>query len=129
MISFATIQELAKKTKATELNTQREYIQHVFLSYFYQQPDTDRIYFKGGTALRFIYQSPRFSEDLDFNASQSDINSIETVIIQTLTAMEKEGIQTELIEAKKTSGGYLAIINFLLGSRQLSLQLELSQRP
>lgn len=128
MISFATIQQFARKLQTTELNIQREYIQHVFLSYFYQQPNTDTIYFKGGTALRIIHHSPRFSEDLDFNASKSDINSLETIIIQTLSSIEREGIKTELKEAKKTSGGYLAIINFLLGGRQLSLQLELSQR-
>lgn len=34
---------------------------------FYQEKEAEAILFKGGTALRLIYQSPRFSEDLDFS--------------------------------------------------------------
>jgi len=69
MISNEALQALATKLQTTELNVRREYFQHLFLSYFYQQPLTDRIYFKGGSALRMLYHSPRFSEDLDFSSS------------------------------------------------------------
>ena len=72
MISTDKIKELAAKYQTTELNVIREYFQHLFLSYFYQQPISGLIYFKGGTALKIIYKSPRFSEDLDFSIHKID---------------------------------------------------------
>lgn len=127
MISQSTIQNLAKKLQSTELNIRREYIQHLFLSYFYQQPDSDKIYFKGGTALRIIYQSPRFSEDLDFSSSFTK-NKIEDILVQSTREIEREGIGADIKEAKNTSGGYLAIVNFLLGDQEVAIQIEISQR-
>lgn len=128
MISQSAIQNLAQKLQSTELNIRREYIQHLFLSYFYQQVDSETIYFKGGTALRIMYQSPRFSEDLDFSSSATTINRIEHILVQTNREIEREGIKIDIKEAKITSGGYLAIINFLLGNQEVAIQLEVSQR-
>lgn len=128
MILPSEVQKLARKLQTTELNIRREYIQHLFLSYFYQQSESDRVYFKGGTALRIIYGSPRFSEDLDFSAPQSDIHKIENVLLQTIREIEREGIEGDIKESKKTSGGYLGIIHFLLGNQKVSIQLEISQR-
>lgn len=128
MISQASIQSLAQKLQSTELNIQREYIQHLFLSYFYQQSGTDKIYFKGGTALRIIYKSPRFSEDLDFSSSATTINKIEDILINTVREIEREGIKTDIKESKKTSGGYLANIRFQLTNQEVAIKLEVSQR-
>lgn len=127
MISQEQINILANKYQTTQLNTRREYFQHLFLSYFYQQPQSEAIYFKGGTALRIIYQSPRFSEDLDFSTI-SDTALIEQAIIQTLAAIEKTGINTHLQEAKKTSGGYLAGVTFQLLEQTVSILLQISLR-
>jgi hypothetical protein len=52
MIANDALAALHTKYQTTELNVQCEYMQHLFLSYFYQQPQASRIYFKGGTALR-----------------------------------------------------------------------------
>lgn len=41
-----------------------DYLQHLFLRHAAEAPLT----FKGGTCLRIAYGSPRYSEDLDFNA-------------------------------------------------------------
>ena len=65
MISNQFIKDTSTKWQTSEQNVRREYIQHLFLSHFYRHSDSDKIYFKGGTALRIIYRSPRFSEDLD----------------------------------------------------------------
>lgn len=130
MISLSQIRELAAKYQTTELNTIREYFQHLFLSYFYQQPLTSDIYFKGGTALRIIYRSPRFSEDLDFSAAaRVSIKELEQTILQTLNKIEKENIIVLLKEAKTTSGGYLANIVFAAAGFQATvIQLEISFR-
>lgn len=128
MMSQSAIQRLAQKLQSTELNIRREYIQHLFLFYFYQQQDSDKVYFKGGTALRIIYQSPRFSEDLDFSSTTVAIGQMEDVLIQTTREIEHEGIKVDIKEAKKTSGGYLAIIHFVLADHEEAIQLEISQR-
>lgn len=128
MISQSAIQRLAQKLQSTELNIRREYVQHLFLSYFYQQQDSDKICFKGGTALRIIYQSPRFSEDLDFSSTATNINKIEDILVETTREIEWEGMSVDIKESKKTSGGYLAIIHFLLNDQEVAIQLEVSQR-
>lgn len=128
MISQSTIQKIAQKLQSTELNIRREYIQNLFLSYFYQQAESGKIYFKGGTALRIIFQSPRFSEDLDFSSASTTINKFEDILIQTTREIEHEGIEVDIKESKKTSGGYFAIVHFIVNNQEIAIQLEISQR-
>lgn len=129
MISTEQIKKLAIKYQSTQLNVEREYFQHLFLSYFYQQPQAKKIYFKGGTALRIIYNSPRFSEDLDFSAKKISVKDIEQTIINTLNEIEKENINVSIKEAKTTSGGYLASILFeASGFRPILIEIEISLR-
>lgn len=128
MISNQVLQSMAVKYQTTELNLRREYFQHLFLSTFYQQAKTDQIYFKGGTALRLIFDSPRFSEDLDCISGVEDIVTIEETILNTLTAMTRENIDVDLTEATVTSGGYLALITFQAEAELINIQLELSLR-
>lgn len=128
MITTAALRTLATRLQTTELNVRREYFQHLFLSYFYQQPLTDQIYFKGGTALRMLYGSPRFSEDLDFSSSVSNIHALEDAILGTLADIARENIVVDITEAKTTSGGYLAIITFRADHPPVSVQIEISLR-
>lgn len=128
MITQDQIITLAKKYQSTELNIRREYFQHLFLSYFYQQPQTKFIYFKGGTALRILYKSPRFSEDLDFSANLTKTLEIEQALVETLSEIEREGINTVIQEAKITTGGYLASIVFQAGEYTVVIQIEISLR-
>lgn len=128
MISENIIKKLAERHQTSELNIRREYFQHLFLSYFYKQKQADKIYFKGGTALRLVYNSPRFSEDLDFSSSLKDIKVIEQAVVETLAGIEREGIQTEIEEAKETTGGYLATANFKTNGRVTPIQTEISFR-
>jgi len=129
MIADEALRSLASKLQTTDLNVRREYFQHLFLSYFYQQPQADKVYFKGGTALRVLYNSPRFSEDLDFSSSLSDIHAIEEAMLETLSAISRENISPDLEESKKTTGGYLAIISFHTeGHVSVSIQIEISLR-
>ncbi|MDP3046361.1 MAG: nucleotidyl transferase AbiEii/AbiGii toxin family protein, partial [Chloroflexota bacterium] len=129
MITDDAIRALAVKLQTTELNVRREYFQHLFLSSFYQQPPTAQIYFKGGTALRMLYNSPRFSEDLDFSSDVSDIHAIhaiEDAVLETLTAISRQNINPDLAESKTTSGGYLAIVTFRTDHDQVAIQVEIS---
>jgi hypothetical protein len=126
VITVEAIRALAAKLQSTELNVRREYCQHLFLSYFYQQSLTDQVYFKGGTALRVIYNSPRFSEDLDFSASLMDVHSLEDAVVGALAEIARENVGVDIAESKTTSGGYLAIITFGGGDTPVAVQLEVS---
>ncbi len=128
MISEEAIKNFAVKYQTTEENIRREYFQHLFLSYFYAQSETDKIYFKGGTALRLIFRSPRFSEDLDFSSWPKNVKKIEQAVAATLALIEKEGIDVSIIEAKKTTGGYLSLTHFKTTGGFIPIQLEISFR-
>jgi predicted nucleotidyltransferase component of viral defense system len=128
MISEKTLRQIALKYQTDDGTVLREYFQNLFLSYFYQHEDSGKIYFKGGTALRLIYHSPRFSEDLDFSASVTNVTPIERAVLDTLTAIVKEGVKTDLKEATPTSGGYLAELHFTAYGRTVPIRLEVSLR-
>jgi hypothetical protein len=53
------------------LNILREYLQVLVLRSLHESEAFKCMAFVGGTALRFLYQLPRFSEDLDFSLVQS----------------------------------------------------------
>jgi len=128
VITTEAIRALAAKLQTTELNVRREYYQHLFLSYFYQQSLTNQIYFKGGTALRVIYNSPRFSEDLDFSSSLTDIHALEDAVVGALAEIVRENVGVDIAESKTTSGGYLAIITFRGDDAPIAVQLQISLR-
>ncbi|MFH0807624.1 MAG: nucleotidyl transferase AbiEii/AbiGii toxin family protein [Elusimicrobiota bacterium] len=58
-----------KKSPGDNLNHVREYIQAYFLYVIYRKKYYQDMVFTGGTALRFIHQIRRFSEDIDFSLS------------------------------------------------------------
>jgi len=72
MITKEQVKVLAKKYAIDEFTIMREYLQLVFLSHFYRKKEAKTVYFKGGTAIRLLFGSPRFSEDLDFSSKLND---------------------------------------------------------
>ncbi len=128
MIEKRQVQKLAQIWQTTVANIAREYFQQLFLSRLYQEKGSDGLLFKGDTALRIIWQSPRFSEDLDFTGVNITIKEIEALMEGALAKIEMEGIQTEIIESKSTSGGYLAIFKFETVEYKNSIQVEVSLR-
>ena len=129
MISSETIKEFALKNQTTELNIAREYLQNLFLSYFYQQDRSETILFKGGTALKLIHQSPRYSADLDFSSTVATERDITSVIEKTMIEVNREGVDMSIIETKLTSGGYLAILEGNVGEWKISILINISLRP
>jgi len=118
MITQDTIQKLATQYQTSEFpNTVREYFQHLFLSQLYKIEGAENILFKGGTALRIIYGSPRFSEDLDFSIfgieSRQQQNFIENIFAKILVEIEKIGIKIELgPKSGLTNEGYYGDATF-----------------
>jgi len=128
MIEKRQVQKLAERWQTTADNVVREYFQQLFLSLLYQEKGSDSLLFKGGTALRIIWQSPRFSEDLDFTGVNITIKDIEALMKGALAKIELEGIKTEIVESKSTSGGYLAIFQFETNEYKSRIQVEVSLR-
>ncbi|MGC8746897.1 MAG: nucleotidyl transferase AbiEii/AbiGii toxin family protein [Candidatus Saccharicenans sp.] len=89
MLDKETAQQLSQELKIDLFTIYREYLQILFLKYLYRQRESQKIYFKGGTALRFLYGSFRFSEDLDFT-SMLFAKKLEQLINQSLQALSKE---------------------------------------
>ncbi|MDP2905125.1 MAG: nucleotidyl transferase AbiEii/AbiGii toxin family protein [Candidatus Omnitrophota bacterium] len=128
MIEKRQIQKLSQAWQTTADNVIREYFQQLFLSRLYQEKGSDGLLFKGGTALRIIWQSPRFSEDLDFTGVNITIKIIEALMEGALARIEMEGVGAEIIESKSTSGGYLAIFHIVASEYKSRIQVEVSLR-
>lgn len=135
MISTETFEKLSKQYQVGVFpNIVREYFQHIFLGELYKLPNAERLLFKGGTALRIVYGSPRFSEDLDFSlfgVSDHEVKSfVEGLFIKTLVEMEKMGIHVTLGKRfGATSGGYLGVATFQMFDYQpIGVEINISTR-
>lgn len=95
MLTKQQLEELAEFYQIDQFTTFREYLQLLFLNYLYQQKEAGKIYFKGGTAIHFLFNSPRFSEDLDFSTAYNR-RQIKDIVQQTAKAMVKELAETKI---------------------------------
>jgi len=71
----------------------REYLQIVLLKALYNLPEARRFCFTGGTYLRLVYGTKRFSEDLDFNGKKIEKKEFEAVAQKLAAEAEKNGIK------------------------------------
>ena len=128
MISWETLAQAARRLQTTELNVAREYCQHLFLRAFYSERGSEHVMFKGGTALRIIYGSLRFSEGLDFSGLRLRVKQIEDWVSSAASEMEREAILVSIEESKATSGGYLGILSCPVHDLPVQIQLQISLR-
>jgi len=86
MITDKQVKEIAKFYQIDDFTVRREYLQLVFLSYFYQLKEAKNVFFKGGTAIRLLFDSTRFSEDLDFSTTynKSQIKKIIKIVEKSI---------------------------------------------
>ncbi len=105
----------------------REYWELIILKGLYESPQSRYLIFKGGTALRLAYDSPRFSEDLDFSLTNDVMKGKFLPLIKKIISPFPELIQTDLEEKYYT---YLAEIkvtqNYL--SLPFRIKIEISKR-
>src|SRR3989344_3938837 len=128
MITSGQIKELATIFKIDEYSIFREYLQLLFLSYLYQEKKANKLFFKGGTALRLIFGSPRFSEDLDFSTTYSD--SEITKLLKNIEAkIAKELPNLKIIALHKGTEGirFRMIFNKLEFRYPFSIRLDFHQ--
>lgn len=128
MLNKERLRLIQNKFQTTEDNVLREYAQNLFLSSLYQMRGSQHLLFKGGTALRLAYKSPRFSQDLDFSAGNISYFGVENIILDVLTDFGNQGIKFDIEEAKETTGGYLGKLSINIYERQVLTEIQISFR-
>jgi len=127
LLSKETIKKFATLWQTSTLNVAREYVQTSYLLFLYQSVEADKLAFKGGTALRLLFKSPRFSEDLDFSAGMTQYH-LERLLSKTADRVRKEIERFDTRESKPTSGGYLAEYYAELEEESVSIEVNISLR-
>ena len=124
MITTDQINNLARIYQIDTFSILREYIQLVFLSHFYQREGASKYYFKGGTALRLLFGSPRFSEDLDFSTSCKK-SEIEKTLENTLKKLQSELVGVKIRKLYEGREGLRYQVNYLSQNFKYPLNIRL----
>ncbi len=103
MLTRAQIQRLAQRHGIGVQAQERDYLQHLLLFLLYNK--SQQLVFKGGTALRIVYQGNRYSEDLDFNGSE-DVASLKRLWQNILEDLRGYGINAEIRQEWQSGAGY-----------------------
>ena len=128
MISRSQIIELSGSWQTQELNVAREYVQHVLLSVLYQLKGPDaKLAFKGGTALRLLRRSPRFSEDLDFTAWTKPFH-VGNWLKKAAEEAGRAGLVFRMLESNETSGGWFALMETRVHDWPVRIEWNVSLR-
>ena len=129
MIERAITISLARKFDVDEYSIEREFIQLIFLRNFYRLAGSVNIYFKGGTAIHYLLHSFRFSEDLDFTATETK-PEVKKLVRNTLgeSNLEAPGLVGELLTETMESMVYRLNFPTELSIRPLTIRLEFSFR-
>ncbi|MFH1197436.1 MAG: nucleotidyl transferase AbiEii/AbiGii toxin family protein [bacterium] len=106
--------------KVFKRNLLREYLQYKILQIIYNSNYAGKLNFMGGTCLRVVYGTQRFSEDLDFdniNLSENELEIISSLVKKTL---ELEGYLVEIRNVFKGAFRCYLRLPGLLFSNKLS---------
>jgi predicted nucleotidyltransferase component of viral defense system len=113
----------------------REYLQYKILELLFQSPYANKFAFLGGTCLRIVHNSQRFSEDLDFDSFELSEQDFQKVSDFIQKGLENQGF---IIEMKNVlRGAYLCYIRFpgllyeagLSGHREAKILINLDTEP
>lgn len=117
------------------INSMKEYMQYVILSFIYNNPLYSKWVMYGGTALRICYKLDRMSEDLDFQVAQKvDLNLLKENLTKYLindTGLEEKDFEIS-IKTRENNDTDNIVISFKdllkdldLGITWTSLKLKL----
>jgi len=120
-------EQKARELKIDKTQVVREYWEFIVLKGLYESPFGRYLIFKGGTALRLTYGSPRFSEDLDFSLTKDTLKDKFSSLVKKILSPFSELSITDLEEEYYT---YLAEIkvtqNYL--PFPFRIKIEISKR-
>jgi predicted nucleotidyltransferase component of viral defense system len=121
-----------------KLNILREYLQSCALRSLHESEAFLNLSFVGGTALRFLFNLPRFSEDLDFSLEAPDGYEGERWMKKLKTDLELAGFETWVRWNSKTTvhKAWIRVGEILhdtglaaMREQKLSIKLEIDTRP
>lgn len=132
MITSDFLTQKARNSQIDKFTILREYFQLLFLRYFYSERFLKtKVYFKGGTAIRFLFNSFRFSEDLDFTVV-GDVKIIKSTLENLLPKIEEESSSQVQIKDEKFFDnrglGYRLVFESDFASQPLGIRLDFSMR-
>lgn len=125
-------QELARKIAASlKVDTAlvvREFWEIALLQGLFDSEAGRHLVFKGGTALRLAYGSPRFSEDLDFSLAKDTLSGGFRPLVEGIVAPLDDASITDLAEKRFT---YLAEVKIAPSylTMPFRIKVEISRRP
>ncbi len=126
MINYNFITDKAKKEKIDRITILREYWQLLFLQGLYSQKRSSDVYFKGGTAIRFLFDSFRFSEDLDFTVNLKEKEAT-SVIKSTFSVLQKETSEEIVLKKQRIivdSWRYKLAFSHQFSKQPLSIRID-----
>lgn len=120
-------EQKAFELKIDKTQVVREYWELIILKGLYESLHGRFLIFKGGTALRLTYGSPRFSEDLDFSLTKDVLKGKFSSLIRKIISPFPELTQTDLQEKYYT---YIAEIKVTQNYLPLPfrIKVEISKR-
>ena len=120
--------DLQKSLGISQEQIVREEYEMILLKHFFESELGKAFVFKGGTALRLAYGSPRFSEDLDFSVVD-EFNKGK--IDKLLNTIAKQNASTTLIETIQKKFTYFALFRVKeeFMKQAFSIKFEASVRP
>ena len=128
MIDTQTLFQISKTKKIDQFTVLREILQISFLNYFYKNPESRNLFFKGGTCLKLLYNSNRFSEDLDFSTNQ-DRKVLGEIISKALDSLKPEFPEIYFKDVASITGVTEKIyLPTEITSQPLTIRLDFSQR-
>lgn len=117
----------ARDLKIDVTQVVREFWEVVLLKGLFDSPEGKYLIFKGGTALRLVYGSPRFSEDLDFSLTADKLKGKFSLLIKNIVSPYPELTITDLEEKNYTYLGEIKITQDYLPS-PFRIKIEISKR-
>jgi len=121
-----------------KLNRLREYLQAFVLRSLHENEAFQCLSFVGGTALRFLYGLPRFSEDLDFSLEKAQNYAPERWLSKLRRDLEFSGFEPTITwnDRKIVHTGWVRVAGILretglagIPEQKLSIRLEIDTRP
>ncbi len=106
MITKQELNKIAQTTSLSLYQQEKDYFLKLFLNFYYKHYE-DAI-FKGGTALKYLYNIDRFSEDLDFNIQ--DIKKFKKQVHETIKRINELGITTKFQKEEEFKDSYTTTI-------------------
>lgn len=107
MLTRQQIAEIARREGLPLHTVERDYMQHLILRHTARRS----LVFKGGTCIRIAYHSPRYSEDLDFDA-RGDKAETEDLFRETAHRLGDYGIRAEIVEGPSSATGFNARVRY-----------------